>query len=126
MHFIEASLSREFTICVFPNNDPNQAMSLTADFIAELIRAANEADRLSAFEVKRLINRSIATIRDMREEVGILSSNRAKDVVIDLQVAAARADGLSATEIRDILIDAAEVIRTLKIVLDGSVDAQRS
>ncbi|WP_336621036.1 MULTISPECIES: hypothetical protein [unclassified Sinorhizobium] len=101
-------------------------MSLTADFIAELIRAANEADRLSAFEVKRLINRSIATIRDMREEVGILSSNRAKDVVIDLQVAAARADGLSATEIRDILIDAAEVIRTLKIVLDGSVDAQRS
>ncbi|CCE94662.1 hypothetical protein SFHH103_00158 [Sinorhizobium fredii HH103] len=43
-------------------------MSLTTDFIAELIRAANEADRLSQFEVKRLLNRSIATVRDMREQ----------------------------------------------------------
>jgi len=32
-------------------------MSLTTDFIAELIRAANEADRLTPFEVKRLLNR---------------------------------------------------------------------
>ncbi|WFU52004.1 hypothetical protein [Sinorhizobium terangae] len=93
-------------------------MSLTTQFIAELIRAANEADRLTPFEVKRLINRSIAAIRDMREEIGIPSSNRAKDVVIDLQ-AAARADSLSAAEIRDTLIDAADVIRTLKILLDG-------
>ncbi|MEY9100465.1 hypothetical protein ABIA24_003374 [Sinorhizobium fredii] len=44
------------------------------------------------FEVKRLLNRSIAKIRDMREQTGIRGSNRAKDVVIDLQVAAARAD----------------------------------
>ncbi|WP_331375725.1 hypothetical protein [Sinorhizobium chiapasense] len=94
-------------------------MSLTTQFIAELIRAANEADRLTPFEVKRLLNRSIATIRDMREEIGIPGSNRAKDVVIDLQVAAARADSLTAAEIRDTLIDAADVIRTLKILLDG-------
>ncbi|MBP1885097.1 hypothetical protein [Sinorhizobium mexicanum] len=94
-------------------------MSLTTQFIAELIRAANEADRLTPFEVKRLLNRSIATIRDMREAIGIPGSNRAKDVVIDLQVAAARADRLTAAEIRDTLIDAADVIRTLKILLDG-------
>lgn len=94
-------------------------MSLTTDFIAELIRAANEADKLTPFEVKRLLNRSVATIRDMREQTGIPGSNRAKDVVIDLQVAAARADGLSANEIRDNLLDAADIIRTLKIILDG-------
>ncbi|MDK1376564.1 MULTISPECIES: hypothetical protein [unclassified Sinorhizobium] len=94
-------------------------MSLTTDFIAELIRAANEADKLSAFEIKRLINRSIAAIRDMREEIGTPGSNRVKDVVIDLQVAAAIVDNLTAAEIRDTLIDAADVIRTLKIVLDG-------
>lgn len=94
-------------------------MSLTTQFIAELIRAANEADRLTPFEVKRLLNRSIATIRDMREQTGVPGSNRAKDVVIDLQVAAARADSLTVAEIRDALVDAADVIRTLKIVLDG-------
>lgn len=94
-------------------------MSLTTQFIAELVRAANEADRLSPFEIKRLLNRSVATIRDMREQTGIPGSNRAKDVVIDLQVAAATADSPPAAEIRDVLLDAADIIRTLKIVLDG-------
>lgn len=85
-------------------------MSITTADIAELIRAANEADRLSPFEVKRLLNRSVATIRDMREQIGIPGSNRAKDVVIDLQVAAARCDSLPAAEVRDALLDAADVI----------------
>lgn len=53
-------------------------MSLTTDFIAELIRAANEADKLTPFEVRRLLNRSVATIRDMREQTGIPGSNRAE------------------------------------------------
>ncbi|MQW88562.1 hypothetical protein [Sinorhizobium saheli] len=94
-------------------------MSLTTQFIAELIRAANEADRLTPFEVKRLLNRSIATIRDMRDQTGIQGSNREKDVLIDLQVAASRAYSLSPAEIRDHLLDAADIIRVLKIVLDG-------
>lgn len=94
-------------------------MSLTTQFIAELIRAANEADRLSPLEIKRLLNRSIATIRDMQEQTGIPSNNRTKDVLIDLQVSAARADHLSAAEIGDVLLDAADIIRTLKIALDG-------
>lgn len=97
-------------------------MSLTTQFIAELVRAANEADRLSPFEIKRLLNRSVATIRDMREQTGIPSSSRAKDVVVDLQVAAARADALAEDEIRDSLLDAADIIRTLKIILDGKPD----
>ncbi|MDX0469935.1 hypothetical protein [Sinorhizobium meliloti] len=94
-------------------------MSLVTQFIAELIRAANEADKLTPFEIKRLLNRSVATIRDMREQTGIPGSNRAKDVVIALQVAAARADALTVEEIRDNLLDAADIIRTLKIILDG-------
>jgi hypothetical protein len=94
-------------------------MTRTTQFIAELIRAANEADKLNPFEIKRLLNRSVATIRDMREQTGILGTSRARDVVIDLQVAAARADTLPEDEIRDNLLDAADIIRTLKIVLDG-------
>lgn len=97
-------------------------MSLTTDFIAELIRAANEADKLTPFEVKRLLNRSVATIRDMRKQTGIQGSYRAKDVVIDLQTASARAGALSADEVRDSLLDAADIIRTLKIILDGKPD----
>ncbi|RVI69733.1 hypothetical protein CN189_01885 [Sinorhizobium meliloti] len=86
-------------------------MSLTTAFIAELIRAANEEDKLSPFEVKRLLDRSVATIRDMREQTGIPGSYRINDVVIDLQVASARACDLSPAEIRDVLLDAADIIR---------------
>ncbi|WP_268815080.1 hypothetical protein [Sinorhizobium meliloti] len=43
-------------------------MSLITAFIAELIKAANEADKLAPFEVKRFLNRSVATLRDMREQ----------------------------------------------------------
>lgn len=46
-------------------------MSRTTAFISELIRVANEADRLSPFEIKRLFNRSVATIREMREQTDI-------------------------------------------------------
>lgn len=53
-------------------------MSLTTAFISELIKAANEADRLSPFEIKQLLNRSVAIIRDMREQTGIRGSSRCK------------------------------------------------
>lgn len=38
------------------------------------------ADRL----IKRLLNRSIATIGDMREQAGMSGSKRTRDVLIDL------------------------------------------
>ncbi|WP_037470685.1 hypothetical protein [Sinorhizobium fredii] len=84
-------------------------MSLTTQFVGELIRAANQVEKLNPLEVKRLLNRSIATIRDMREQIGIPASNRVKK----------RADSLPAADARDALLDAADIIRTLKIVLDG-------
>ncbi|MEY9199410.1 hypothetical protein ABIA16_004589 [Sinorhizobium fredii] len=95
-------------------------MSLTTDFIAELIRAANDSNRLNPFVVTRLLNRCISTIRDMREQVGGSGSNRTKDVLIDLQAAVAQAEDLTSEEIRDALVDAADVIRTLKITLDDN------
>lgn len=94
-------------------------MNLTLQLISELVRAANEADKLTPFESKRLLNRAIATLRGFRDEVGVRGSNRAKDV-LDLEVAAARVDGLPTTEMRYALLDAADLIRTLKIVLDGN------
>lgn len=94
-------------------------MSTTTDFIAELIRAANEADILSTYEISRLLDRSIDTIRDMREQTGGAGGHTPKDVLIDLRAASERVRDLSAEEIRDSLVDAANVIRTLKIALDA-------
>ncbi|MDX0631835.1 hypothetical protein GHK39_28565 [Sinorhizobium medicae] len=94
-------------------------MSLTTAFIAELIRAANEADRLTPYEISRLLDRSVDTIRNMRNQTGIAGSHRARDVVIGLQVASARARDLSPAETRDVLLHAADIIRTLKILLNG-------
>lgn len=94
-------------------------MSLTTAFIAELIRAANEVERLTYYQISRLLDRSVDTIRDMRRQTAIASGHRARDVVIDLQLASARARDLSPAETRDILLDAADIIRMLKILLDG-------
>jgi hypothetical protein len=47
------------------------------------------------------------------------AGNRAKDVVIDLPVAATRAGTLPEGDFRDNLLDAADIIRPLKMILDG-------
>jgi hypothetical protein len=46
-------------------------LSSTTDLIADLERAANEVEKLGGEEARRLLNRAITTIRDMRETVGI-------------------------------------------------------
>ena len=54
-------------------------MSTTNDFIAELVRAANEVEKLGSYEMARLLERSVITIRDLRQVVGIPSSRTAAD-----------------------------------------------
>lgn len=93
-------------------------MSLTTDFISELIRAANRSDQLTHYEISRLFDRAIDTIRDMREQTGAVETHRARDVLIDMRISSERARDLSAEEVRDALVDAADVIRTLKILLE--------
>ncbi|XKM37834.1 hypothetical protein A4U53_001115 (plasmid) [Rhizobium ruizarguesonis] len=41
-------------------------MSYTADFISELTRAANEVDKLSTDEYRRLVERAVRMVREMR------------------------------------------------------------
>ncbi|MFB9952074.1 hypothetical protein ACFFP0_24765 [Rhizobium puerariae] len=96
-------------------------MSTITDFVAELVRAANEIDKLGDFEKRRLLERSVTTIRDMRDEVGIRQSRTTADAVIDLQTtAAALYQGKrSSEEVKAALLHAAEMIRALKIILDA-------
>ncbi|WEX91570.1 hypothetical protein PZN02_006401 (plasmid) [Sinorhizobium garamanticum] len=93
-------------------------MCLTTDFIAELVRAANEVDKLTHHEISRLLDRSIDTIRDMRRQTGVTEIRSVRDVLIDLRLSSERARDLSVDEVRDAFIDAADILRTLKTVVD--------
>ncbi|MCG5486976.1 MAG: hypothetical protein KK482_25360 [Sinorhizobium meliloti] len=93
-------------------------MSPTTDFIAELIRAANGVEELTRYEVSSLLDRSIDTIRDMCRQTGFEGIHSARDVLIDLRLSSERAGDLLPDQARDALIDAADVLRSLKTVLD--------
>ena len=93
-------------------------MSLTTAFISELVWAANQVDHLTAFEKRRLLERAVVTIREMREQVGIPPSKTEADPVIDLQTAAAGIETRTGDNVRGALIEAANMIRTLRIILD--------
>ncbi|CDN58486.1 Hypothetical protein RG1141_PB01380 (plasmid) [Neorhizobium galegae bv. officinalis bv. officinalis str. HAMBI 1141] len=99
-------------------------MSSTTDFIAELVRAANEVEKLQGEEARRLLNRAITTIRDMRETIGIPGGHTAADAVIDLQTAAVALGNRSHEQIKTALLDAASMIRDLHIVLDTGTEIQ--
>ncbi|MGF6175294.1 hypothetical protein ABIE33_003602 [Ensifer sp. 4252] len=92
------------------------AMSSIPAFISELIRAANEIEKLTAHEISRPLDRSVDTIREMREQTPRVDRRRARDVLIDLQVASSRARDLSPEDARDTLLDAADMIRALRIM----------
>ncbi|WP_426289734.1 hypothetical protein ACN9MC_35100 (plasmid) [Ensifer adhaerens] len=94
-------------------------MSSIHAFICELIRAANEVEKLTPREMSRLLDRSVDTIRDLRGQTEIAGNRRARDVLIDLQIASSRARDLSPEDARDTLLDAAEIIRALRIILEG-------
>lgn len=94
-------------------------MSLTTAFISELVWAANQVEHLTAFEKSRLLERAVVTIREMREQVGMAASKTEPDPVIDLQTTAAGIERLTGDDVRAALLDAADMIRTLRIILDG-------
>ena len=95
-------------------------MSSTNGFIAELVRAANEVEKLGSYEQKRLLDRAVTTIRDMRKSVGIPSSRTKADAVVGIQITSAMVDvgQASKDQVKTALLDAAGMIRELHIVID--------
>ncbi|KKX29219.1 hypothetical protein [Rhizobium sp. LC145] len=96
-------------------------MSLLAGFIVELVRAANEVNKLRDDEKCRLLQRAVRTIRDLRVEIGIPESAYINDAAIELLEAYAQIkDGRSdADVVRAALLKAAGMIRDLKIIRDA-------
>lgn len=101
-------------------------MSSTTDFIAELVRAANEVEKLGGKEIRRLLDRSVAVILEMREKIGIPPSKTTSNAVIDLQATEFPLMRGAATveEVRAALLDAAGMIRDLHIVLDTGTEIE--
>ncbi|WP_376742155.1 hypothetical protein [Ensifer canadensis] len=97
-------------------------MSLVTSFVAELIWAANQAPNLTSFEKRRLLERAVVTIHDLREQAGIPSSHTAADAVTGLQETAATVDSLDGERIRAALLEAADMIRTLRVLLDSGTE----
>ncbi|URK87734.1 hypothetical protein LP421_07805 [Rhizobium sp. RCAM05350] len=94
-------------------------MSTTTDFITELYRAANEVGKLTPFEKRRLIERAVTSIHEGRQQVGIAPRKTEPDKVIDLQTVAASIASAPDVLISHAMLEAADMIRTLKIVLDA-------
>jgi hypothetical protein len=93
-------------------------MSSVTDFISEIVRAANQSDRLTEFEFRRLTSRGVVTIREMRLETGV-RPGRKPDVLRDIEVRCLMAETGDADDRKGVLLEIADMIRTLKIVLDA-------
>ncbi|NTE84641.1 hypothetical protein G6M12_24085 [Agrobacterium tumefaciens] len=98
-------------------------MTLTNSFIAELTRDANRLDHLDGYQTRRMLERAVTTIRDMREAIGI-PSGPGRDSLIDLHTITLSIEHgwRSDEEVRNALLQAAGMIRDLYIVLDSKTE----
>lgn len=94
-------------------------MSSITDFVVELVRAANEIDRLGDFERRRLLDRAYRTIQDARNEVGMEQDGTDYDAAIDFLTMSRAPEKFSIEEFKEAFLEAADMIRTLKIILDA-------
>lgn len=97
-------------------------MTSTTDFIAELFRAGNEVAKLSHSERKRLLERALATIKDMRDILGIPSSGTDADQLVKLATLVAKLELRSDSEVGKALLTASTLIRDLRIAMDEKVE----
>ncbi|MBY3143244.1 hypothetical protein [Rhizobium laguerreae] len=101
-------------------------MSYTADFISELTRAANEVDKLSTDEYRRLVERAVRMVREMRLETGTRPSCGNHVAMGDLEIAALMAEAAANNdEVEGVLLNLAGMIRALKIMVDGKIEVRK-
>jgi hypothetical protein len=97
-----------------PNGRQAGPLSTTTDFIFELVRAANEIGKLTPFEKRRLLELAVKTIREGRDQVGAAPGRTEPDRVIDLETVAASIASAPDVLVGHAMLEAADMIRTLK------------
>jgi hypothetical protein len=71
-------------------------------------------------ERRRLVDRAVRMVREMRIETGVRPGRRGQDRLRDIEIAALMVEvSGSNDDLKGILLDLADMIRTLKIVLDA-------
>lgn len=94
----------------------------TASLMSELIHAANETSTLLPSETARLLQRAAATIRDYREQIAYSQSSANDpsqgDIVFELTIMAASIDLFPPEKVSAIILEAAEVVKACKALLN--------
>lgn len=88
------------------------------NLISELIRAANNVERVPEDARLRLLCRAYVTILQARDEIESQVSDTYRQAGVDLISATGHVGTLLNHEVRSLLLDAAEMIRQIKIVID--------
>ncbi|MCQ4629908.1 hypothetical protein GB927_007685 [Shinella sp. CPCC 100929] len=98
---------------------PNTGMAV---FVAELVKAANGSAKMTEDEARRLLGRAYVTIVEAREQLSTHRDQPTASTAISLASATGLVGALSDQDVRALLLDAAEMIRTMKILLDREAD----
>lgn len=95
-------------------------MSTTTDFVGELVRDANRISHLDAYQKRRMLERAVLIIRELREKIG-LPQGPGRDTALDIHTTALAIEHgwRDEYEIAQAFPTAATMIRDLHIVLDS-------
>lgn len=95
----------------------------TQAFISELLRAANEVQRLSMSERGRLLARAAATIRDYRDIIGFseapTNDNGSGDAAFELAAMGRTPEMLTEADVSAALLDAVGLIQAARVLLEA-------
>lgn len=101
-----------------------------APFISELIRAANETEKLTKRECARLLERAAATLRDCRHQINysqkLANSGGPNDAPHRWSEMATLIDLFTAGEVAEELLDAVDLIKTAGMLMDLKLERSGS
>ncbi|WP_313605330.1 hypothetical protein [Rhizobium sp.] len=89
--------------------------------VGELLRAANRILLLPPLGIADIIFRAIVAIRDLRVAAGIPGTGTSQDAIIRLAEVAANPTQFDTGQKQDALLEAADMIRTLRIVAHSGI-----
>jgi hypothetical protein len=101
-------------------------MKQTSRLIAELLRAAIDPRRHSVLYVPELLKQSIDLIRVLRNTVGMPKEGIPGDIIPGLRAVAMTDEQLDPSELSGALLEAAEALNSLQVLIDGGYSVRPS
>lgn len=100
----------------------------TQRFISELIRAANEIDKLTKLERANLLRQGAGMIRDIREQINFSETPANEtgpgDIVFDLNEMARTIVSISDADVAEAFLDIVETIKAGQILLEAKLESR--